>query len=240
MVSSPEPRMIATWAAPIEAPFAAAVEGGKTREELLVSFDRARARRLLIIPALFDEANKLRRFTIQTMREADLLGLDTFLPDIPGCNESLAPLEKQTLEIWRGAIAQAAQTFAATHILAIRGGAIIAPAHLPGWQYAPLSGPKLLRAMMRARTIASREAGLEETSQTMLEEGRKTGLTLAGWPIGAAMLRELETAEPAQSDLQNIIAQKELGGAGLWLRAEPGEDANAAHALAAILAGDGI
>ena len=82
--------MIATWRAPSL--------GGKSAEELLVSFDRGRARRVLVLPALFDEANKLRHFTVQIMRALDELGLDCFLPDLPGCSESLVPLEDQTLE----------------------------------------------------------------------------------------------------------------------------------------------
>ena len=45
---------------------------------------------------MFDEANKLRHFTIELMRRLDTAGIDTFLPDLPGCNESLAPLEAQT------------------------------------------------------------------------------------------------------------------------------------------------
>lgn len=222
--------MIATWQAPYE--------GGKTSEELLVSFDQSRERRILIIPALFDEANKLRRFTVELMRAADGRGVDTFLPDLPGCNESLVPLESQSLEAWRSAVSSAAETFKTTHILAIRGGALLSPKMLPGWHYAPLSGPKLLRGMLRARTIASREAGKQETSEELLEKGRREGLMLGGWNIGPAMFNELEQADLDQADQNQMIAQKDLGGAGLWLRAEPGEDAKASEALGAIIAGD--
>ena len=48
--------MIAAWTAP---------DGG---EEYAVAFDRGRARRVLVLPALFDEANKLRHFTVEVMR----------------------------------------------------------------------------------------------------------------------------------------------------------------------------
>ena len=52
--------MIATWHAPLP-------DGSQT-EELLFGFGAQRAVRVLILPAWFDEANKLRRFTAQTMR----------------------------------------------------------------------------------------------------------------------------------------------------------------------------
>lgn len=212
--------------------------GGSGSEELLVSHDRQRPNRVLVLPAWFDEANKLRRFTREVMRRLDKAGIDVFLPDLPGCNESLAPLAAQTLQSWRATAIAAANAFAATHILAIRAGALIAPAHLPGWQYAPQSGARLLRAMIRARTIAAREAGIAETSETLMALGRDKGLILGGWHLGAAMIGALETAEPSLAPGQSAIAQNTLGGAGLWLRAEPGDDSAQADALAAIIAHD--
>ena len=130
----------------------------------------------------------------------------------------------------------AAEAVGATHVLAIRAGALLAPATLPGWNYAPQSGSKLLRSMIRARTVAACEAGRAETAEALLALGRKEGLGLGGWTIGAAMLRALETAEPALAEGQGEIAQAMLGGPGLWLRAEPDEDASQADALAAIIA----
>lgn len=181
--------MIVTWNSPVP-------EGGSPSEEMLLAFDRGRAVRLLVCPAWFDEANKLRRFTVEVMRRLDAAGIDTLLPDLPGCNESLAPLQGQTLAGWRTGIASAADELRATHVLAIRAGALIAPAGLPGWHYAAQSGPKLLRAMIRARTIAAREAGIAETSEGLMAQGRETGLTLGGWNVGAALFRALASAEP--------------------------------------------
>lgn len=210
---------------------------GTSGEELLVAFDRGRARRVLVCPAWFDEANKLRRFTVEVMRRLDTAGLDAFLPDLPGCNDSLAPLSGQTLAGWQTGMLAAATTFAVTDVLALRAGALLAPAHLPGWHYAAQSGPKLLRGMIRARTIAAREAGREEKADALMALGRAEGLMLSGWPLGAAMIRDLETAEPVLAEGQSDIAQSQLGGPGLWLRAEPGEDSAQADALAAIIAG---
>ena len=206
-------------------------------EELLVAFDQARPVRVLVCPAWFDEANKLRRFTVEVMRRLDKAGIDSFLPDLPGCNDSLAPLDTQTLGSWRDAMSAAAQAFGATHVLTVRAGALLAPAHLPGWHYAAQSGPKTLRGMIRARTIAAREAGREEKAEALLALGRSEGLVLGGWSLGAGMIRELEHAEPELAEGQSEIAQSALGGPGLWLRAEPDEDPRQSEALAAIIAG---
>ena len=206
--------------------------------ELLVSFYEGRGVCVLVLPAWFDEANRMRRFTVEVMRHLHRLGIDCLLPDLPGCNESLAPLDRQTIASWREAAKAAAHGFGATHVLAIRAGALIAPPALPGWHYAPQTGPKLLRAMIRARTIAAREAGREETSEALMALGRSEGLTLAGWQIGQAMFGELEQAKPDQSDIQRVVEQSELGGAGLWLRAEPGDDPAQALALAEMIAAE--
>ena len=210
--------------------------GDDGAEELLVGFDRGRKFRVLVLPAWFDEANKLRRFTLEVMRRLDAAGIDSLLPDLPGCNESLAPLEMQTLEGWRDAAEMAARILGATHVLAVRAGALIAPSTLPGWHYAAQSGPKLLRAMIRARIIASREAGISESSEALMARGRDEGLSLSGWPISAALVRALEAAEPRLAHGQSGIAQTQLGGPGLWLRAEPDEDPGQADRLACLIA----
>ncbi|ANY20787.1 hypothetical protein A6F68_02287 [Tsuneonella dongtanensis] len=214
------------WACP-------APDGGRHDEQALV-FDRNRPHRLLVLPAWFDEANKLRRQTVEVMRRLDASGIDCVLPDLPGCNESKAKLPEQTLEVWRDGAAAAAAHFRATHLLTIRAGALLAPAGLPGWRYAPTGGRQVLRAMLRARTIASREAGNAERTEDLQDIGRTDGIELAGWTIGAAMFRALETAEP--DGVLTEIEQSALGGPGLWLRAEPDEDAAQADALAAVVA----
>lgn len=202
----------------------------------MVTFDRSRATRILVLPALLDEANKLRRFTLSVMRALDEAGVDSALPDFPGCHESRAPIEKQTLARWRDCAAQVAHEFGATHTLAIRAGALIAPENLPGWRYAPLSGAKLLANALRAQTLSEREAGRSETRESLMERGRHEGLVLGGWRLGNELLRELEAAsdEPAPSLI--AITQEELGGGGLWLRAEPGEAPSQSQALARIIA----
>lgn len=201
-------------------------------EEMLVSFDEDRPVRILVMPALFDEANKLRRFTLSVMRALDDAGIDTALPDLPGMNESLAPLEDQTLARWRRHAKAAAAHFGATHALTLRGGALLAPDDLPLWRYAPIKGAKLLTTLLRARFLEAREAGREETREALLENGRMKGLILGGWPIGSDMVRELETESSEDHAAYNTFEPSDFDASGLWLRAEPADDADQAKALA--------
>lgn len=210
-------------------------ESGETREYAL-AFDQGRRERVLVIPALFDEANKLRRLTVETMRRLDGSGIDCFLPDLPGTNESRAPLAQQTLEGWTGAMLAAANHFRANRVLAIRGGGLVLPKIIPGWHYVPVKGASLLRQMLRARILASREAGREETQDGLLKQGLEQGLELNGYPIGAALLGELQNAVPPARSGLVTIDHESIGGSPLWLRAEPDEDREQADALAAIIA----
>ena len=220
--------MIASWPCP-------AFDGGAV-DEYAFAFDRGRALRLLIVPALFDEANRMRRLTVEAMRRFDSAGIDCFLPDLPGCNESLQSLGQISLNHWSNAMAAAAQHFRATHVLSIRGGALVVPQDLPGWRYAPVGGASILRQMLRMRILASREAGREETQGELLETGLREGLDLAGFPLSAAMVAGLQSTAPPEGTEQSIIGQDMLGGGALWLRAEPDEDRGQADALAAVIA----
>jgi len=200
------------------------------------AFDRGRTGRLLVVPALFEEANRTRRLAMEVMRRLDKAGIDSVLPDFPGCNESLQSLAGQTVESWRTAIVAAATAFAATHVLAIRGGALFVPEGLPGWLLAPANGASQLRQMLRARIVAAREAGLDERQENLLALGQAEGLELSGYPLSPAFLRECPSLVPPVSPGLSVIEQAMLGGSALWLRAEPGFERAQADALAAIVA----
>jgi len=202
---------------------------------MALTFDQDRKSRLLVLPAWFDEANKLRRQTVEIMRGLDLAGIDCALPDLPGCNESQALLAEQTLEGWSTAAAAAAVWFRATHVLTLRAGALISPSGLPGWSYAPIGGPRVLRNLLRARAIAASEAGQRERPEDLLAAARRDGLEVAGWRLGGALFRALETVEPSSQLV--AIEQQSLVGPPLWLRAEPDDDSQQAAELAAIIAG---
>jgi hypothetical protein len=218
--------VIALWPCP---------DGDGLVSEASLAFDRSRAHRLLIVPPLFEEMNRTRRLLVETMRRLDGAGIDSMLPDLPGCNESLQPFEAQTLATWRTAMAHAAQHFVVTHVLAVRGGALIHPQALPGWLYEPAKGASLLRQLLRARIIAAREQGIAEDSAGLLEQGRENGLELAGYRFGAALINELEEAAPPATG-QREIRQSELEDGALWLRSEPDESPEQADALAQIIA----
>lgn len=218
----------ASWPCPLP--------GGGSAPEMALCFEQFRRWRLLIVPALFDESNRMRRFTVEVMRRLDNAGVDSFLPDLPGCNESLQALETQTPDSWRAAIAAAASHYRASHVLGIRGGALLMPESLPGWRYVPVNGASAQRQLLRARIIASREAGATETQESLLAEGLERGLELGGYRLGADFIRQFQSLTPAVSTSVSEIEQDMIGGGGLWLRAEPGEDRGQADALAAIIA----
>ncbi len=224
--------MLATWPCPALATGPAGIA-----DELAVAFDRQRSPRLLIVPALFEEMNRTRRFLTQTQRLLDAAGVDSFCPDLPGCNESPQAFSAQSLGSWRGAMAAAAQHFGATHVLALRGGVLVFPADLPGWVLEPVKGASILRQLLRARVLGAREAGRTEDSAELLETGRNHGLELAGYPLGAALVAGLDAAVP-EHEGQRTIRQSELGGGALWLRSEPGEDPAQSAALARIIAAE--
>lgn len=203
--------------------------------EYALSFDRGRAHRVLVIPALFEEGNKLRRFTVDVMRHLDAAGIDCLLPDLPGTNESMAALSDQTLEGWRNAARAAAQHFRAGHLLCVRGGALLDWGELRSFHYASTSGASLLRMLARAQAMAEKEAGSGTNSEQLLEAGKQDGVTLAGFALGPQMVRELLVAKPGALRAVST-SQDELGGPGLWLRAEPAHDAGQAGKLANLVA----
>jgi len=205
------------------------------RDEFAAVIDRRRRHRVLIVPPLLAEMNRLRRLIATTMRALDMHGIDSFAPDLPGTNESTAPLYSQSLHTWRAAMDKASRHFAATHVLAVRGGALIFPNVLPGWVVEPVSGSAILRQMVRARVLAAREHGEHDDSAALIELGRTEGLMLAGYDLGPGLIAGLETARPLDEG-QRQIHQSELGGAALWLRAEPGDDPAQAVRLAEIIA----
>ncbi|MCK0128241.1 hypothetical protein [Erythrobacter sp. F6033] len=222
--------MISDWPCPLP--------GGGTGDELALHIGDGAVARILVIPPLFDEHNKLRRQLAEVMRRLAENEITCVLPDLPGWNESIRPLDQQSLELWKACIKNAAQNFEITHFLAVRSGAILLPETATGWSYAPQSGAKLLRGMLRARTIASKEAGKVETLDGLAEIGRAEGVVLAGWPLNATLYRELEKAEPLQTQTIVTIEQSLVGGSGLWLRAEPDEAPSQADALATAILED--
>lgn len=218
---------------------------GQTEQLLAIPGGDAGARILILLP-LFDEMNRMRRTALLAMRRLSTSGIASAIADLPGCNESLSPLSDQTLTLWADAVARAAEQFAATHVASFRGGALID--HRPGlpvWRCAPIHGNALLRTMLRTRIAAEREAGQSVSSDALLEAGRQGPLDLGGSVLGPEMIVSLAEAEPQPvARLRTVTLAPgghtpgpcELTGSPVWLRAEPGEDAVFAQAIADELA----
>ena len=200
----------------------------RTQTEQVVGFDRGRTVRLLVLPALFAEGDLLRRFTVQALCLLDERGIDCALPDLPGLNESLEPLEEQCLTTWKERVDCYLQAFEATHCLTIRCGCLIAPAGHRTLCYAPQAGMAQLRPLLRSETVRRKENGEGATMEGLLEEGRTGGITLAGFDLRSSMVEQLiDALPPANATVLDVPAAPHL-----WRAAEPAHDPT----LAAILA----
>lgn len=200
---------------------------------------------VLIVPPLFDEMNRMRRTLVLAMRALAGRGIASALMDLPGANESLAPLEEQSLASWRAAVgaaaAQAGRQAAPICIASVRGGCLIddgaEAAHR--WRLSPAKGSSLLKTLLRTRIAGEREDGRTVTAAQLMAEARLDPIELAGNRLGPDMVAQLDGALPA--DLPAREAKPGTGegciaGSALWLRAEPGEDAAMADAIAADIA----
>jgi hypothetical protein len=189
---------------------------------------------VLIVPPLFDEMNRARAMLVAAMRDLAAAGVAAVLPDLPGCGESVQPFAAQSLNAWRGAMAAAARHFGASHVLALRGGALVAPPALPGWALAPLDGDAVLRPLLRAASLAARAQGEDASVAALLDQGRTQGMVLGGYPCGAALIAGLQGAR-MQGEGLRVLAVTDLGASGPapWLRQEPAPAPALAAALAA-------
>lgn len=203
-------------------------------EACLSCGDAEATRQIMIVPPLFDEMNRVRAMLVGAMRALAGRGLTTLLPDLPGCNESLAPIAEQSIESWKQAIAAAADQLAATHVASIRGGALVVGGiALPQWQLAPVKGASLLKTMLRARMASDKEAALSSSMESLMADAQSGPLDLSGTRLGAEMLAGLDSA--VADDTAFEAALGDIAGKPLWLRAEPQEDAEMSAALAAEL-----
>ena len=194
---------------------------------------------VLFIPPLFEEANRVRRTLVLAMRALVAEEFAALLPDLPGQNESLVPLVEANLDRWRSALAEVAHGVDSPLIVAsLRGGCLIdhgAPA-AAWWRLAPANGASLLRTLLRARMSADREAGIVSSLESLQAAAAHGPLLLAGNRLSPAMIAQLGEAEvPAVEPLRTVAlgsGENRIAGTPLWLRAEPGEDAAMARAIA--------
>lgn len=196
---------------------------------------------ILIVPPLFEEANRTRRTLVLTMRALAAQGFAAILPDLPGQNESLLPLVDVDLNRWQEALAEiVAEIDGPVIVASVRGGALID--HIAKaaawWRLAPVGGASLLRTLMRSRVSADREAGLTSSLESLQAEAKTAPLLLAGNRLSPAMVAQLGVSEAqAVEPLRSVaLGADGIAGTPLWLRAEPGEDAAMAEAIAVDIA----
>jgi hypothetical protein len=214
--------------------------------ESLLRFGPATAPVVIVAMPPFEEANRTRAFVVTMLRALAERGIAGALPDLPGTGDSRVATEHATLTNWRRAFSSASaalrETHTSVHGVAIRGGALIdAAAALDSrYHFAPMSGAKLIREMVRTRLAAAREDGETFDAASITWPGPP--IELAGNRLDRQLIADLSAANPATpapirtarlaSDAQG--ADITFDAAPLWRRAEPGND----PALAALIADD--
>lgn len=190
---------------------------------------------LLVLPALFEEANRMRRFTVSLMQMLAVRGVGTILPDLPGTGESVLEISDVSTADWDDAIKSAAYMIdKPLRTLAIRGGALFDAVADSGWRLAPESGERLLRDMVRATALS-----LEISASQLDQRARTQGARLAGNRMSPSLYVSIGAATPTQGRYRTARLEGDAGecdvtfsGARLWRAAEPGEDRGLAAACA--------
>ncbi len=204
------------------------------RKEFCLSIAAHSSRRVMLVPPLFDEMNRMRKMLIDVMRSLEALDVGSFLPDLPGTNESLIPPEQVTLSDWQKAIEACAAQHQISHIASFRGGALTAATMNAAdhWIFAPVKGATILRTMLRTKVAADREAGLTTSLAELAIRAKAGPLELAGNIIGPELFAQLNAAEIPDLKHRRIVrlesdsksADGRITGSALWLRAEPDDD----------------
>ncbi len=196
------------------------------------------ARRILILPPLFDEMNRMRSTLNAAMRDLSDRGILSALPDLPGLNESLALLSKQSVTGWTEAAQDAAATIQATHVFSVRGGCLVDQINdrngdpLLTLRLSPAKGQSLLSTLIRTKQAGDKAMGIATDRDSLVAKVAMIPVELAGFVLGADMWHTLEKAAPAQGANITEIKPQDCNGSTLWLRAEPQHDTTMAHGLA--------
>ncbi|GAA0673717.1 hypothetical protein FHT00_001501 [Sphingomonas insulae] len=187
---------------------------------------------------LFEEANRTRTFVVALLRALAARGIAGLLPDVPGQNESVAPIERMTLADMQVALAAVAPA-RPTYAIGIRSGALLdrRAGHRGRWYLSPQTGDALLRDLHRTWRAAGNSGGIDAmTAEDPVEiagnrlSGRLLSFLSAAAPCAATdrPVRVVRLAsDPAEAD-------RKVDAAPLWRRSEPGDD----PALVAMLADD--
>lgn len=185
---------------------------------------------ILILPPVFEEANRMRRILAQVMRGLAERGIASALPDLPGTGDSLVATVDARFEDWSAAITALADSLPRPLLtVAVRGGVLLDGVAKPDvrWRLAPESGKRLLRDMLRATAVT----GTLKASELEMR-ARAAPTRLAGNLIHPDLFIALDAAEPdavlartavvGESTAPHDIA---FAGSPPWRRAEPEDDA---------------
>lgn len=208
--------------------------------EVLLRFgpERGMLGTVLIVPALFEEANRLRGFTIALMRALAARGVASALPDLPGQGDSVWKTEHCAIDKWRAALGTAAATLGKPHLFAIRGGTLLdGECQVAGrYHFAPVPGGDLVRDLVRIRQLSAEENDEPFNPEAIRPPGppvELAGNLLSRWLIDdlkAAMPRTADRVARPETDAR--AAQMRLTGTALWRRARPEEDHELIRAVA--------
>jgi hypothetical protein len=176
--------------------------------------------------------NFTRGFIVDIMRALSALNIGTWLPDLPGTGESLRPLETISWDDWLDAARTAGEAVAAQsgrrpHVIALRGGNLLAHAvdRRSCWSFAPASGASLLRQLQRTQLISDK--------RNIHDQSDINGYM--GYTMSSQMRISLENmSEPAP--FSPLHVREASSTEMLWRRAEPARAPELSTALAAEIA----
>ena len=207
-------------------------------DEWMLARGPAEGLQTLLVPPLFEEANRCRTLLADVQRGLAAAGIGSAIIDLPGTGESETPLEDVTLDDWIDAVAQASATLALAHgpspvVASFRGGALVdGGAQAAGWwRLTPVDGAALLRDLDRASQVASRRDGA--ASDVTHRAGYRISDALAA-TLGAARPPEVRRLRTVRLATEAVAADARVAGPPLWRRAEPVRD----YALATAITDD--
>lgn len=199
-----------------------------TGREAILRLGRYDAPPLLILPPLFEEANRTRAFLVAVMRRLADAGIASALPDLPGCNDSPAATVDARFDDWGAAVARLVATLQPRAVASLRGGALLDrfAGDVPRWRLAPETGARVLRDLVRSTAMGS---GVKTAT---LEASARNGATrLAGNLIHPELYAALAAASTEGTARTVRLAgdagdaDVHIAGSPIWRRAEPGGDA---------------
>lgn len=175
---------------------------------------------------LFEEYNRCRRLLCEVGRALECDGIGLVLADLSAMGESMVSTSEISLRGWRAEAAAIVAAVAPTLVASLRGGALFDDVGVARgrWRCAPETGARIVRDLRR--TALTGETGL-----------------FGGHRLPSEFISDLQAAEPRPSANLRVVrlesdaqpADARIAGSPLWRRAEPGEDAAMAAAMAADL-----